>query len=178
MVHADEFSAPYHIQDPRYKKYDDERIKFLSDISNCGDSLYYLQGYLEERYKKHEITYRAKKNLEIYANACFNRLTAVTFIRNTYFLDVLQDQVRIFDCDLDLGLTVFDQDENYAHCIQLIKIVFLEAIYKSLEGKERAAIGTTSSRSEVTEIVQAAKQFDKADNMFNKVAGGLGIGNR
>lgn len=117
--------------------YDNEWIKFLSLLAE-NDSLKDMVFFIQST----EWTDRQKIKITSYTKVMLSRSISTTFITGMTDYKRLQDDFTLVDCNLILGMTIFDITPEFNILTDMIKMHFGMGIRRSKGGMFVEKIGT------------------------------------
>jgi len=122
--------------------YDNEWTRFINSLA-MDSTMAHIVAYL----RKVDLTDRAKDKLIIYTKTILDAEFAVSRIRDPMDLTRLIDDKNLVDCDIALGLTIFDITPEFQHCLNLLRLKFGIKIRRSYGGYERKMLATSRQES-------------------------------
>ena len=147
--------------------FENEQFRFLDRLSE-DSSLDAMLNYIEST----DLTGRAKRKLQIYVIALFDKEFAISRLENREDYMKLMDDKYIIDADLQLGLTRFDLTPEYHMFVDIVRLKFGIKLRRSMgSGFERKMIATTRSENISEERIRT--KAPKAGTM-QKIKGMLG----
>lgn len=144
--------------------YDNEWIKFLSVLAE-NDSLKDIVDFIQTT----TWTDRQKIKIMVYSKVILSRGLSTTYITGMTDFRRLQDDFTLVDCNLILGMTVFDITPEFNILVDMIKMHFGIEIRRSKGGHFIERIGTQR-----TEVVHDTTQRS-ADGFKEKLWKKIGV---